>query len=231
MLRLIAGSSSASCQGPLSIQGRWRPARPTTGGSTPRTTPVLRPGMSGSSQRPQVRRRRSQNRPTSYRRMMPAASPSIRTSNGLWQPERPATSCIFGTDPTPDSNEWKVDQAETTFDPEMLEYNTIYYWQVDSKNDVGTITGDVWRFRTEAEPRPKPAQATSPQPAHSETGVSRSTNLVWSAAVGATSYVVYFGTATLPGSDELQGEQSVTSFAANRLRFIRYLHLQCGPPQ
>ena len=134
-------------------------------------------------------------------------------TNLEWSAAAGATSyqVYFGTDPTPDGDELKGDQAETTFDPETLEYNTIYYWRVDSKNEVGTITGDVWRFRTEATPVPKPAKGTTPDPTHNATEVSRTTNLEWTAATGATSYDVYFGTASSPGSNELQGEQTVTT--------------------
>ena len=121
----------------------------------------------------------------------------------------------FGTDPTPEGDERKGEQAETTFDPEMLEYDTIYYWQVDSKNEIGTITGDVWRFRTEARPPLKPAKATTPSPAHEDTGVSHAPTLKWSPTPGATSYQVYFGTAPSPGSKELHGEQTPTTFEPN----------------
>ena len=131
-------------------------------------------------------------------------------TNLKWSAAAGATSyqVYFGTDSTPDSSELKGDQAETTFDPGKLEYDTIYYWQVDSKNKVGTITGDVWRFRTEAIPIPKPEKATSPEPAHDATEVSLDTTLEWSAAPRATSYDVYFG-ASSPG--ELQGEQTGTT--------------------
>ena len=134
-----------------------------------------------------------------------------------WTEAAGTTSYVvhFGTDSTPDSNEWKDDRAETEFDPGTLKYDTIYYWRIDSKNDVGTITGDVWRFRTEAEPRPKPGKATNPQPAHNATDVSRKTTLTWNAASGATSHVVYFGTAIVP--DERQGEQSATTFEPETL--------------
>ena len=118
----------------------------------------------------------------------------------------------FGTDPTPDGDELRGDRADTSFDPEELEYDTIYYWRVDSKNEIGTITGDVWKFRTEAIPPPKPAKATTPRPAPEATGVSRTITLNWSSTSGATSYQVYFGTASSPGSDELRGEQTGITF-------------------
>ena len=118
----------------------------------------------------------------------------------------------FGTDPTPDRSELKGDLAKPTFDPGELRHNTIYYWRVDSKNAIGTITGDVWRFRTEADPPPKPAKATAPRPAHEDTGVSRTPTLEWSSTSGATSYLVYFGTNSSPGSKELRGELTVTTF-------------------
>ena len=134
-------------------------------------------------------------------------------TNLKWSAASGATSyqVYFGTDPTPDGGELKGDQPETTFDPDKLEHNTIYYWRVDSKNEVGTITGDVWRFRTEAIPIPEPEKATNPKPAHDATEVSRYTALEWSAAPRATSYDVYFGTASSPGSNEPQGEQTGTT--------------------
>ena len=119
----------------------------------------------------------------------------------------------FGTDPTPDGDELIGEQANTSFDPEDLEYDTIYYWRVDSKNEIGTITGDVWRFRTKAIPPPKPAKATTPFPAHEATGVNRTTTLNWDQTPDATSYQVYFGAASSPGSNELHGEQTGTTFS------------------
>ena len=132
-----------------------------------------------------------------------------------WSKAAGATSyrVYFGTDSTPDGSEFKSDQAETTFDPGKLEYDTIYYWQIDSKNEVGTITGDVWKFRTRAIPVPKPEKVSNPIPAHEATAVSRRPTLEWNAAPRATSYVVYLGTDSTFGRDERQGdEQTGTTF-------------------
>ena len=99
-------------------------------------------------------------------------------TNLEWSSATGSTSYVvyFGTDPTPDGDELIGEQAETSFDPERLEYDTIYYWRVDSKNEIGTITGAVWRFRTEATPIPKPAKATTPIPTHNAADVSRTTD-------------------------------------------------------
>ncbi len=55
----------------------------------------------------------------------------------------------FGTDSSPDSGEFIGNQTTTSYDPGILDYGTTYYWRIDAKNDVGTTTGDVWRFTTE----------------------------------------------------------------------------------
>ena len=57
-----------------------------------------------------------------------------------------------------------------------------------------------------------PAQATSPSPANSATGVSTSATLSWTAGSGATSHDVYFGTDSTPDSGEFQGNQSGTTY-------------------
>ena len=131
-----------------------------------------------------------------------------------WSAASGATSyqVYFGTDPTPDGSELKGDQAETTFDPEKLEHDTIYYWRVDSKNKIGTITGAVWWFSTAATPVPKPDKATNPKPAPEATDVSRDITLEWNAASGATSYFVSFGTAASPDSNEQPLPQTGTTF-------------------
>jgi hypothetical protein len=36
----------------------------------------------------------------------------------------------------------------------QLNYDTRYYWRIDTVNSAGTTTGPVWNFRTDVEPRP-----------------------------------------------------------------------------
>ena len=132
-----------------------------------------------------------------------------------WAAAAGATSYLvyFGTDSTPDRTELLDDRVDgTTFDPGPLDYNTIYYWRVDSQNEGGTVRGDVWKFTTVSRPLPKPEKAATPTPAHEATEVSRNTSLRWAATFSATSYLVYFGTVASPGHDEWQGEQSGTTF-------------------
>ena len=58
----------------------------------------------------------------------------------------------FGTNPTPDINEFQGNQAGTVFDPCTLDYKTTYYWQIDEVGLGGTTTGAVWSFTTMIDP-------------------------------------------------------------------------------
>jgi len=68
--------------------------------------------------------------------------------------------------------------------------NTDHFWRVDEINSSGTTTGIVWKFKTLG----PPAQITSPVPANGAVNQAVAITLSWTAAVGATSYDVYFGT-------------------------------------
>ncbi len=99
----------------------------------------------------------------------------------------------FGTDTTPDAGEFQCDQAGTTFDPGILDYNTTYYWRIDEINDINVIkTGDIWSFTTQAEP-PLPSQATNPAPANDVNNVILTPELTWTQGSDADSHDVYFG--------------------------------------
>ena len=63
----------------------------------------------------------------------------------------------FGTDSTPDETEFKGNQTATTFDPGIMDCNTVYYWRIDEKNAYGTTTGVVWSFTTGTAAGPTPA--------------------------------------------------------------------------
>jgi len=59
---------------------------------------------------------------------------------------------LEANDPTPD-NQVADDISETMFDPGILEYETLYYWRVITKDNHGATTpGPVWHFTTEPAP-------------------------------------------------------------------------------
>jgi len=62
-----------------------------------------------------------------------------------------------------------------------------------------------------------PDAATSPSPADGSTGVATTPLLTWSAATGAESYDVYFGSSPSLGSGDLQGNQTPTSWSPGTL--------------
>ncbi|MCX7704194.1 MAG: hypothetical protein N2234_08905, partial [Planctomycetota bacterium] len=107
----------------------------------------------------------------------------------------------FGTNPLMVANadnsyaEFKGNQAGLSYDPPgNLDYNTTYYWRIDSKNPVGTTKGDLWGFTTESVPATPPDKVAGPDPADGATNVPITKVLSWGAAARATSYDVYFGT-------------------------------------
>jgi len=59
-----------------------------------------------------------------------------------------SSDVYFGTDPTPDSSEFKGNQTATTYDLPALTADTTYYWRIDQVNAQGTTTSDVWSFTT-----------------------------------------------------------------------------------
>jgi len=120
----------------------------------------------------------------------------------------------FGTDPTPDSTEFKANQTGTTFDPGKLQLNTTYYWRIDEKNAVGTATGDIWSFTTTAEP---PAKATDPTPSSGTVDGPINPVLSWNSVLSASSHDVYFGTDPTPDAGELQGNQTDNTFRPEAL--------------
>jgi len=54
----------------------------------------------------------------------------------------------FGTENPPVTTVLENVPAIELFDPDQLETETTYYWQVDCKNNGGTATGPVWSFTT-----------------------------------------------------------------------------------
>jgi hypothetical protein len=70
-------------------------------------------------------------------------------ANLVWDSNADANSHLiyFGTTNPPP---FILEQSGTLFDCNILDYNTVYYWQIDEKNTEGiTIEGDIWSFTTE----------------------------------------------------------------------------------
>jgi hypothetical protein len=101
------------------------------------------------------------------------------------------------------SSVFQGNQDANSFDPGALALNTTYYWRVDEVNSCDTSKGNVWSFTTQS------GKAYNPSPTNGASGVATSATLSWSAAAGATSHDVYFGTANPPAS---QGNQTATTF-------------------
>lgn len=94
------------------------------------------------------------------------------------------------------SPEYMDTVSEVNFTPDILDFNTTYYWRVDEIGPRCTATGAVWSFTT-VPPQP-PGAASNPNPADSIADVSVTQDLSWTAGAGATSHDVYFGTDNPP---------------------------------
>jgi len=111
-------------------------------------------------------------------------------------------------------------QANTTFDPGTLSYDTTYYWRVDEVNAYGTTIGSTWSFATESQPAPTaPGQATNPGIADGATNVGVQSDLSWSADAMATSHDVYLGIASPLGPGDFRGNQAGTTFDPGTLAY------------
>ncbi|MFA5793924.1 MAG: fibronectin type III domain-containing protein [Candidatus Brocadiia bacterium] len=156
-------------------------------------------GSSGSSGTPTATAQVTSPTPSN------SATNVITTTQVSWASVSGATSydVFFGTTAP---GTFVGNQSGTSYNPDTLTYSTTYYWRIDSKNSVGTTTGNVWTFITQIAPS---AQVTSPSPANNTINASINQQLGWASASGATSYDVYFGT-TSPGTFIIN--QSGTSY-------------------
>jgi hypothetical protein len=132
-----------------------------------------------------------------------AATAVAVTPTLSWNASAGATSydVYLGTSSPPP---WAGNTSAKTYAPATLLGGTRYYWQVVAKNGGGGAISAVWSFTT---------QVTAPvlvSPASGATSVALTPTLQWSAAAGATSYDVYFGTATSP---PLATNVTATSYA------------------
>ncbi len=80
-----------------------------------------------------------------------------------------------------------LSQESTTYTPDLLESEKVYYWRVDEYDGVATYKGDVWGFTTTG-------AAGSLRPANGAIDVQMNSTLNWIPAATAVSHDVYFGT-------------------------------------
>ncbi|MHC4329074.1 MAG: carbohydrate binding domain-containing protein [Planctomycetota bacterium] len=78
-------------------------------------------------------------------------------------------------------------QGTTTYSPDPLELEKVYYWRVDEFDALATYKGDVWAFTT-------PGAVGNPQPANGAADVQMIATLSWTAADNAASHELYYGT-------------------------------------
>jgi hypothetical protein len=88
--------------------------------------------------------------------------------------------------------------AGTTYSPGNLNPNTTYYWYLISEGPSGATQSFIWYFTTGAASSGPPAAVTVFSPGQGATNVSVTPTITWGVATGATSYDVYFGTASMP---------------------------------
>jgi len=100
----------------------------------------------------------------------------------------------FGTSPsavlnaTKSSDEYKGNQAETSYNPGVLEFTRTYYWRIDEVGEAHMWKGVLWRFTVDE------GKASNPQPLNGSGKIPVNAQVSWMAGNYATSHDVYLGT-------------------------------------
>ncbi len=105
-----------------------------------------------------------------------------------------------------------VTTAATSQSLGPLAPGTTYYWQIEARNSAGWTDSPIWSFTTAGLVTPPAPVLVSPY--NGATGVTPAPALSWGASSGATSYDVYFGTASQP---PFVTNTTATSYAAGSL--------------
>ena len=105
-----------------------------------------------------------------------------------------------------------------------MSFGTTYYWRVDSVNNEGTTTGDLWSFTT-LSPN-LPTKATLVSPTNGATDVSIGVDPAWRWGGSARSYNVYFGTSNPPA---FQRNQTGFSFDPGLMAYCTTYYWRVDP--
>ena len=132
----------------------------------------------------------------------------------------------FGTNPTPDSGELlSNNQSGTNYNPQTLEYETVYYWKIIASDGEFETASSIWDYTTESggSVNHPPAEPYAPTPIDNADDVSISTSISWSCSDpdgDALTYDVYFGTdPTLDSGELMSSNQSGTNYNPATLEY------------
>ncbi len=128
----------------------------------------------------------------------------------------------FGTSSSPPKV--KSNQSETSYDPDVLEYVTVYYWKIVAwDNQNASSSGPVWNFTTKSEINRPPNVPNSPLPRNGTINVPVNADISW---VGGdpdpgdtVSYDVYFDTLNPPINKEVSN-MTTTSYDPGTMGYI-----------
>jgi len=105
------------------------------------------------------------------------------------------------------------------YDPDLLSYDTMYYWKIRVKDEFGTSEiGPTWKFTTKSNPAPN--KPSNPVPADESINRPKNQQLQWTSTdldEENVTYDVYFGTATNPAKKS--SNQTSTSFDPGILEY------------
>jgi hypothetical protein len=107
----------------------------------------------------------------------------------------------FGTTSPPDLI--AENHNDTTYDPGLMNYSTLYYWKIIAWDDHNASTeGPEWGFTTEAQPNSPPYVPSNESPKNGSTGVALDVTLSWEGGdpdeEDTVVYDVYFGNSSDP---------------------------------
>jgi len=121
-------------------------------------------------------------------------------------------------DPTPDVLV-SEDQTKTSYEPDTLDFETTYYWQIISEDNSGaTTTGPIWSFTTRGNEAPN--EPSEPDPEDDATEISIDKDLSWTGGDpdgDDVTYDIYLGDSNPP--PKVKGNHSSTTYSPDTLEF------------